>query len=454
VWFKRGLPQKGDEMTSSRESGSSRGPSRRDFLINSAVLASTAVSSTHGIESNAYAVGTDIIRVGMIGCGGRNTGAAAEALTADPGARLVAMCDILMDRVKTRRERLREQKKEQVLVDDDHCFSGFDGYKHVIESSDVVLIANAAKFHPFHTMAALQAGKHVFVEKPHGIDPAGIKLMQRAVEVAKEKGLCLVSGLQSRYHTGYAETVQRIHDGAIGDVVAIEENFLRAPYVVIERAPGLSEVEWQCSTQYHFRWLSGDDVPQSLVHNLDRASWVLGNTAPVKCHGLGGRSSMTAPIYGDVFDHHSVVYEMENGVRIYALCRTTEGCYNDASSTVFGTKGKASILNCRIWGENEWKWKGECNPYQVEHDVLFKAIRAGQPVNNGDYMARSTMIGVMGQISCYTGEEITWERINSSNFAYPPNPQDCRDGMEPPVLPEANGSYPTLKPGYTRLLEA
>lgn len=439
---------------SSTESNKTCGTTRRGFLRSSAVMASAAIASTRSIENNAYAAGSDTIRVGMIGCGGRNTGAAVEALTADPGARLVAMCDILMDRVKTRRERLREQKKGQVDVDNDHCFAGFDGYKHVIESSDVVLIANAAKFHPFHAMAALQAGKHVFVEKPHGIDPAGIKLMQRAAELAKEKGLCLASGLQSRHHAGYAETVQRIHDGAIGEVVTIEENFLRPPYVVIERAPGLSELEWQCSTQYHFRWLSGDDVPQSLVHNLDRASWVLHNAAPVKCHGLGGRSSMTAPIYGDVFDHHSVVYEMENGVRIYALCRTTEGCYNDASSIVFGAKGKASILNSRIWGENEWQWKGECNPYQVEHDVLFKAIRSGQPVNNGDYMARSTMIGVMGQISCYTGEEIAWERINKSDFAYPPHPQDCHDGMEPPVLPEANGSYPTLKPGYTRLLEA
>lgn len=441
-------------MTHSSNPDAGRGTTRRDFMKQSAALASAAAVGTETIMRNAYAAGKDTIRVGMIGCGGRNTGAAAEALTADSGARLVAMCDILMDRVKSRRERLKAQMKDQVEVDDDHCFSGFDGYKHVIESSDVVLIANAAKFHPFHAMSALQAGKHVFVEKPHGIDPAGIKLLKRAVEFAKEKKLCLVSGLQSRYHTGYAETIQRIHDGAIGDIVTIEENFLRAPYQVVERQAGLSELEWQCSTQYHFRWLSGDDVPQSLVHNLDRASWVLGDAAPVKCHGMGGRSSMTAPIYGDVFDHHSVVYEMANGVRVYALCRTTENCYNDSSSIVFGSKGKASILNTRIWGENEWTWKGACNPYQEEHNALFKAIRSGEALNNGDYMARSTMFGIMGQLSCYTGEELTWERVNNSDFAYAPKPEDCHDGMEPPVLPEANGSYPTLKPGYTRLLEA
>ena len=179
-----------------------------------------------------YAAGSDTIRVGMIGCGGRNAGAAAQALTADPGARLVAMCDIFMDRVKQKRGMLIESIKEQVAVDDEHCFAGFDGYKGVIEASDVVLIANAAKFHPLHTLAAVKAGKHVFVEKPHGIDAAGIKVMEQAAAIANTKGLCLVSGLHSRYHTGYIELVKRIHDGAIGDIVAMEENFLRAPYVV------------------------------------------------------------------------------------------------------------------------------------------------------------------------------------------------------------------------------
>ncbi len=425
---------------------------RRQFLKTSTVAASAAVSGALGISRSVFAAGSDIIRVGMIGCGGRNTGAAAQALTADPGARLVAMCDIFMDRVKAKRELLKKQKPEQVIVDDDHCFAGFDGYKHVIDSSDVVLIANAAKFHPLHAMTAIKASKHVFVEKPHGIDPAGVKLMQQASELAKQKGLCLVSGLHSRYHTGYVETVQRIHDGAIGDVVSIEENFLRGPYVIIPRKPGLSELEWQCSTQYHFRWLSGDDVVQSLVHNMDRASWVLGNKAPVKCHGLGGRSSMVEPIYGDVFDHHSVVYELENGMPIYAFCRTTTGCYNNSSSIVYGSKGRASITRCQIWGETNWRWQGRCDAHQREHDVLFAAIRSGKPVNNGDYMNRSTMITVMGQISCYTGKEVTWKRINQSDFYYPPRPEQCYDGMEPPTTPKADGSYPVPKPGFTVMI--
>ncbi|MBN1806566.1 MAG: Gfo/Idh/MocA family oxidoreductase [Sedimentisphaerales bacterium] len=439
-------------MAHASKSSKDAGTTRRDFLKASTAAASAAFTGTLGIGNSVYAGGSDIIRVGMVGCGGRNTGAAEQALTADPGVRLVAMCDIFMDRVKSRRKLLKEQKGSQVAVDDDHCFEGFDGYKHVIESSDVVLIANAAKFHPLHTMTAIKSGKHVFVEKPHGIDPAGVKLMQRASKRAEEQGLCLVSGLHSRYHTGYAETIKRIQDGAIGDIITIEENFLRQPYGVIDRKPGLTEVQWQCSTQYHFRWLSGDDIPQSLVHNLDRSSWVMHNQVPAKCHGLGGRSSMTEPIYGDVFDHHSVIYEFDNGVRIYAFCRTINGCYNEDSSIILGSKGKASIKQCQIRGDNNWRWNGRCNPYQTEHDVLFGAIRSGKPVNNGGYMTRSTMVTIMGQISCYTGEEVTWDKINNSDFYYPPRAEDCHDGMEPPVKTDPDGSYPVPKPGFTKMI--
>lgn len=431
--------------------------SRRAFLRTSA--AATAVASLAGLDisRSAHAAGSDVLRVGMIGCGGRNTGAGAQALRADKGARLVAMCDIFLDRVRGARQSIRDEmersgRAEQVQVPDDQCFAGFDAYRKVIELSDVVCIANAAKFHPLHAKAAIEAGKHVFVEKPHGIDPAGIKTLKTACQLAKEKGLSVVSGLHSRYHPGYAETVQRVQDGAIGDIIAIEENFLRAPYGITERRSGLSELEWQCSTQYHFVWLSGDDVVQSLVHNLDRASWALHDQAPVKCHGLGGRSTMTAQVYGNVFDHHSVVYEFASGVRLYAFCRTTTGCYDEYSSILLGSKGKASIMDARIWGQTNWRWQGQADPYQIEHDRLFAAIRSGKPLNNGEYMARSTLIGIMGQISCYTGKEVTWEQIENSDFAYAPKPEDCHDGMEPPVKPGPDGSYEVYKPGVTTLL--
>lgn len=426
--------------------------SRRDFLKTSAAAVSAATLGTLDLSRSAHAEGSDIIRVGLIGCGGRNAGAAVQALTADKGARLVAMCDLFLDRIQSKREEIQKQKPEQVEVDDDHCFTGFDGYKKVIECSDVVLIANAAKFHPLHLMAAVQAGKHVFVEKPHAIDPAGIKVVRAACELAKEKDLSVMSGLHSRHHPGYIETIQRIHDGAIGEVVAIEENFLRAPYGVIERKPGLSELQFQCSTQYHFTWLSGDDVVQSLVHNLDRASWAMREQAPVKAHGLGGRSTMSAPVYGNVFDHHSVIYEFANGVRMYAFCRTTTGCYDEDSSIVLGTKGRAFVRSCRIKGETDWRWQGHDDPYQIEHNKLFAAIRSGCPINCGDYMARSTLIAIMGQISCYTGKEVTWEQVSQSDFCYAPRPENCADNMEPPVTPGSDGWYPVFKPGVTKLI--
>jgi predicted dehydrogenase len=409
------------------------------------------------IARSAFAAGSDALRLGLIGCGGRNTGAGAQALRADRGARLVALCDIFMDRVKGARQAIKNelaklQRADQVQAPDDACFAGFAGYKQVIAACDAVLIANAAKFHPLHAKAAIEAGKHVFVEKPHGIDPAGLKVLQAACALAKQKKLCVVSGLHSRYHTGYQELMKRVHDGAIGDIVSIEENFLRPPYGVTERQPGLTELEWQCSTQYHFVWLSGDDVVQSLVHNLDRASWALKEAAPVKCHGLGGRSSMVEPTYGNVFDHHSVVYECANGARIYAFCRTTTGCYDEYSSLLFGTKGKADVMQCRIWGEQNWRGDAGCDAHYQEQVKYMEAIRKGEPINNGDYMGRSTLIAIMGQISCYTGKEVTWEQINQSDFHFPPKPEDCRDGMEPPIKPGPGGSYPVYVPGRTSLL--
>ncbi len=425
----------------------SSGGSRRQFLKTS------TLAGLGWLPVGYHVAGSDILRIGLIGCGGRNEAAALNALNADKGAQLVAMADLLMDRIQEKRTALKLRKPDQVAVSDERCFTGFDAYKSVIESCDVVLIANAAKFHPLHMKAAIEAGKHVFVEKPHAIDPAGVKVVAAACELARRKGLSVVSGLQSRYHPAYVETIQRVREGAIGQIVSIEENFLRAPYVLYPRRPGLTEVEYQGSNQYHFHWLSGDDVPQSLIHNLDRASWALGDVAPLKCHGMGGRSTLRGEIYGSVFDHHAVVYEFPNHVRVYAFCRTIPNCYNETSSLLFGAKGRADVLKMRIEGETKWEYQGaKANPYDLEHVALFAAIRDGKPINNGDYMVRSTLIAIMGQISCYTGQEITWKQITESDFYYPPRPEEVRKDMEPPVRPDAEGIYPVFIPGVTKLL--
>jgi predicted dehydrogenase len=428
--------------------------SRRDFLKTSTAAASLAVLGSLSIDRGAHAQGTDIIRIGMVGSGSRCPGAALNAMNVDPGVRLVAMTDIVAERVQNRRKMLQEQKPNQVQVDDAHCFSGLDGYKHVIESVDVVLIACSAKFHPVYLQAAIEAGKHVFVEKPHAIDPVGVRAVTAACELAKQKKLSVMSGLNSRHDKGFQETVKRVHDGAIGEIVSIEENFLRGPYGLYPRKEGMNEVEYQFSNQYHFAWLSGDDVPQSLVHNVDRASWMMKEQPPLKAHGMGGRSASFGEIYGNVFDHHAVVYQYANGVRMYALCRTQSGCYNESSSAYFGTKGRCYLSRCRIEGETNWQYEGRRNdesPYDIEHRVLFTAIRSGNPVNCGHYMARSTLIGVMGQLTCYSGKEITWEQAMKSNYVFLPKPEDVSLDMEPPVKPGENGEYPVVaRPGMTK----
>ena len=423
--------------------------SRREFVRTTA--GAGAAMAGLSLARSVHAAGSDRIRIGMVGCGGRCTGAAGEAMTADPGTRLVAMSDLFAARVQGARASLKQQKPDQVAVDDDHCFVGLDGYKKVIDSVDVVLIACAAKFHPMYTAAAIEAGKHAFCEKPHGIDPLGMKVLTRACELAKQKKLAVLSGLQSRFDARIRETIQRVIDGQIGEIVSIEENFLRGPYGETRRPKAGRELDAQYGNQYRFSWLSGDDVTQSLVHNLDRSTWAMKEAAPEKCHGLGGRSGVQ-DLLGNVFDHHSVVYHYANGVRLYALTRTTFNCYDEGSSIILGSKGMAYPLSGRITGPNQWRFKGKDeSPYVVEHREFFKSIRAGTPINCGDYMVRSTTVAIMGQLSCYSGKEVTWEQMTKSDYCLGPKPEDCTWDMEPPTKPDANGVYPVCAmPGVTK----
>jgi len=424
-------------------------PSRREFLRKSA--AGAAVAYGVSIGRSAHAAGKDEIRIGMIGCGGRCSGAAAESLNSGPMVKLAAMCDLFPDRVEAKRKQLKQQFPQQ-FVADDHCFVGFDGYRKVIDNVDVVLIACASKFHAMYAEAAIKAGKHVFVEKPHAIDPVGCRRMQAVCDLAKEKNLNIVSGLQSRFHAGFQETVKRIHDGAIGKIVSVQAMFLRGPYRIVKRDPSYSETQYQFSNWYHFCWLSGDDVPQSLVHNMDRVAWLLHEEMPKWCFGLAGRSTSVGEVYGDMFDHHTVVYEYASGPRVYALCQTRDGCYGNTSDIVMGTKGVCHLGACRIEGENPWRYQGPpCNPYQAEQQALIQAIREGKPINSGYHMANSTLSTVMGQIACYTGKPTNWEDVIKSNLQYGPAPDVSNFETPPPVKPDATGNYPLPVPGLTKL---
>lgn len=427
----------------------SRGPfSRRRFLAASA--AGTALGSL-ALARSAHAAGSDVIKVGLIGCGGRGRGAAANAMNAGEDVRLVAMGDVFDDRVQASRTGLQKAKPDQVAVDDHHMFVGFDAFEKVIASDvDVVLIACASRFHPIYLKAAVDAGKHVFVEKPHAVDPPGIRMVEQACNDAEKKNLSVVSGLCWRYDKGVQETLKRVLDGAIGDIVAIQETYMRGPYRLIERKPEESEMEYQFRNWYHFRWLSGDDVPQSLLHSMDKGAWALREEPPVKAFGSGGRSSSFSPVHGDVFDHGAIVYEYANGVRMYANVRAQAGCYGEVSDHFLGTKGRANVLKNRIEGETEWRYEGKKKSmYDAEHVVLFDAVRSGKPVNNGTYMVNSTMISILGQMVCYTGQQLTWDEVMKSNWRA--GPETCSWDMEPPVKPEADGTYPVPIPGLTKL---
>ena len=426
--------------------------SRRTFLKSTAAAGAATVGGL-SLARSAHGAGKQEIRVGMIGCGGRCSGAAAAALSVGPDVKLAAMTDVFESRMRAKREYFSTKNPDQFVATDDTCAYGLDGYKRVIESVDAVLIACASKFHSFYALEAIKAGKHVFIEKPHAIDPAGCLRLKQVCDLAKEKNLSIVSGHESRYSFPYQEQVKQIHDGAIGDVVAIQSMFLRAPYRVIPRDPALSETEYQFSNWYHFRWLSGDDVSQSLVHNLDRMRWVLHEENPTWCFGLGGRSTSFGEVYGDMFDHGTVVYEHSSGPRLYAMCQTRAGCYPSWDDVIMGTKGVCHWTACKIEGETNWRYEGPRNdPHTEEQKILIGSIREGKPVSHADTMIDSTYMAIMGQIAVYTGKPVTWEQTMQADFEFEPKVADVRLEMDAPVVPDQTGNYPLPKPGLTQYL--
>jgi len=429
---------------------------RRDFLKTSA--ATGAVLTGLSLNNAVHAQGSEEVKIGMLGSGGRCGGAAIEAMNADPSVKLVAMSDVFESRVKAQRNSLAQARPDQVQCSEEHCFWDLDGYKKVIEMCDVVLIACASNFHPLYTEAAIQAGKHVFVEKPHAIDPPGIRRLEAACKLAKEKGLSIMSGLQSRWSLGWQDIMKRIHDGEIGDIIAMQSMFLRGPYGLVARRPGLSEVQYQFSNWYHFCWLSGDDVTQSLVHNVDRMGWAMQGELPDWAFATAGRSGSFGEVYGDMFDHASVVYEYKSGARLYALCRTTHNCYNNSSDIIMGSKATCYLHQNRFVnrsGEEIYRYRGPGNnPYQTEQDELIKAVKTGVPVNCGDFMCDSTMVGILGQIAAYQGNAVKYEDAYKADFIFGGvKPEDITMDMEPLTLPDETGNYPIPIPGKTRFVE-
>ncbi len=418
--------------------------SRRSFLKASAATMVAALPIARG----AHAAGSDVLRVGLVGCGGRGTGAAVNALNADPHAKLVALADAFPEVIAPCLAQITKAKGAQVDVPVDRQFSGLDAYRRLLECVDVVLLATPSHFHPIHLKAAVEAGKHTFVEKPHGVDPAGVRMVAEACEIARQKNLSVVSGLCWRYDHGVRETIKRVHDGAIGDVVAVRTSYMTDFSWTRPRKPEYTEMEHQIRNWYNFTWLSGDLPGLTLIHNLDKGSWALHDKPPERAWGLGGRQVRTGSEYGDVYDHHAIVFEYANDVQMFAFVRQQTGCFSDVSDHILGTKGRANLIANRIEGEHPWRYTGpKPNMYDVEHQELFAAIRSGKPINNGNYMATSTMLAVLGRMVTYSGAAITFDEATKS----PLNLAPVRYAFDaaPPVKPDPNGRYPIAMPGTT-----
>ena len=405
------------------------GTSRREFVKRSTLAASGVIAVAVNSTPAVHAAGDDVLKVGLIGCGGRGTGAASQALMADERVKLTAMGDAFEDRLQLSLKSLYkiEGLESKIDVPQERQFVGFDAYKQVLASGvDVVLLTSPPHFRPLHLQAAIAAGKHVFAEKPCAVDAPGVHSVLRSCEEAKKKNLAVVSGLCLRYHYPYREAVRRIQDGAIGDIRTLLANDYRGPIWVKPRQPEWTDMVWQMQNWYYFTWLSGDFNVEQHIHNLDTCAWAMGDQYPVKAIGMGGREVRKGPEYGNIFDHHSVVYEYANGARIISNTRQIAGCKSDISIDILGSQGTARLTErsngVRISAQGEWGYSGEKKDlFQVEHDELFASIRAGKPINNGEYMAKSTLLAIMGRMATYTGQEITWDMAwNSKEDLTPP----------------------------------
>jgi len=433
--------------------------SRRGFLVNSGVLAGASLVGTLDISRVAYAAGSDAMKIGLVGCGGRGSGSVANALAVNPGARLTAMADAFADRLEDARKTLKGKLGAQVAVDDNHCFSGFEAYRQLLDSGvDVALLASTPHFRPSHLEACVDAGVHVFAEKPMAVDAPGVRRVLAAGEKARQKKLSFVSGFQTRYSEGAREAVKRVHAGEIGDIVSIEGVYNTGPLWHRGRQPDWTEMEFQIRNWYYFTWLSGDHLVEQHVHFLDFVGWLLHEAPPLHAWGYGGRSVRVEAKYGDIFDHHSVVYEYANGLRVYALTRQQPGCYNGVYRTVFGTKGQlrqtGNPRQSGIFsgdGKLQWQPPAETTVPEVNrYREMFAAMQAGNPINDSLSMARSTMLAILGRMATHSGQQITWDEAFASKKVLAP--ERYAWDAPPPILPRPDGTYPHPIPGATQVL--
>lgn len=430
---------------------SDRPSDRRDFLKTTGSAVGAALVTGFPAIISAQTV-TKAIKVGLVGCGGRGTGAASQALHADDYAELTAVADISQSQIDHSLGTLKRISKiaDRVKVDKTKQFLGLDAYKEVLGTDiDVILLATPPGFRPTHLAACVEASKNIFCEKPVSTDAPGVRWVLETVDKAKAKNLSLVAGFCWRYNEMIQETVKQVEDGAIGRLVAYYATYYTNPVKPMppasERPAGMSDVQWQLKNWYNFVYLCGDSIVEQAVHSADKIAWLMHDQPPVSCVGVGGRAIPAEG--GNIFDHFEVNYIYPNGARAFLASRQIEGCYNENSDYLLGTDGTCTIgrgPTPKIEGKTNWTWTGQkYDMYQREHDVLFASIRKGQPVNDGKRMATSTLLAMMGRMAAYTGQQITWDMaMNSQEKLFPAN-LDWNGSME--VRPRA-------EPGITKFV--
>jgi predicted dehydrogenase len=431
---------------------------RRDFIKNSSLLVAggaVAGSLTNGlsIARAAHAYGSDAIRIGLIGCGGRGTGAAVQALNTTGGqVKLVAMADVFGENLQTALRGIKTDHSDKFDVPKERQFVGFDGYQRVLEQDlDLVILATPPGFRPLHFDAAVKAGKHVFMEKPVAVDAPGVRRVLTATEEAKKKNLAVAVGLQRRHERAYQETIKQLQDGAIGDIVLARVYWNGAGVWVRERKEMYTELEYQMRNWYYFNWLCGDHINEQHIHNLDVINW-LKNDYPVNAQGQGGREVRKGKDHGQIYDHHFVEYTYADGTKMFSQCRHIANCWDNVSEHVHGTKGACDITGAKIYnpaGEITWKSMASRDGWQQEHHDLFADLRQGNIPNEGEWGAKSTLTAILGRMATYSGQMIGWDDALHSEASF--GNIDALAAMtdKPPVEPNANGAYPIAVPGVS-----
>lgn len=409
-----------------------RDPSRRSFLKTSATAAA-ALGATGSLGALRAAApvhqGGGPLKIGVVGIGGRGGGAAVQAAKAHPDNVLYAIGEAFADRLEKGIQGIEEElagagMRDRLQVPPERRFVGLDSLDQVLASGiDAVVLATPPGFRPLQIERAVAKGVHVFAEKPVATDAPGVRRVMAACEVARKKGLSIVSGLCYRYHDGRRATMQRLQEGAVGEILAIQGNYITGELWSFKREPQWSDLEWQLRNWLYYPWLSGDLIAEQHIHTLDVMAWMKRDVYPIAATSLGGRQKRTDALFGTVFDHFATIYEWQDGTRGYSYCRQQDGCHRDVNEYVFGTEGRANVFNHTITGKHEWRFPDKTRDmYQTEHDEMFAALHAGKRIDNGDYMCKSTLMALLGRMAAYTGKRVTWEQALASTEVLVPEP--------------------------------